>query len=253
MYYAQYLSDFDFICTTKLYRRENARLKRTSFTLIELMIVIAIIAVLAQMLIPVFRMAKERSMELECLLNIRQINSAITLYSEDFNYYPCGNTATFNYAEPLKSYLNQNPEGIPSIFECPCATHSIGNTVWMSYAVHPVIMPDFTQNQKKFWRVGQIKRISEIFSIMESCQTVNSHCYPTLKSIPRIFYTAKENSKNKLIFGNFDSHDMDCVDTNAGWPRFRHRFRTATTGFFDGHVGTTRINTMVHGNVKTNY
>lgn len=57
--------------------------KRYGFTLIELLVVIAIIAILAAILFPVFLRAKSKARESQCLENLRQIGSALSLYLQD--------------------------------------------------------------------------------------------------------------------------------------------------------------------------
>jgi prepilin-type N-terminal cleavage/methylation domain-containing protein len=60
-------------------------MKRNGFTLIELLVVIAIIAVLAAVLFPVFASVQEKARQATCANNLRQIGSAITLYTEDWD------------------------------------------------------------------------------------------------------------------------------------------------------------------------
>ena len=61
--------------------------KTVCFTLIELLIVIAIIAILAGMLLPALNAARERGRSSYCIGNLRQLGQEILLYCNDFNEY----------------------------------------------------------------------------------------------------------------------------------------------------------------------
>lgn len=54
-----------------------------AFTLIELLVVIAIIAILAAILFPVFAQAREQARKISCLSNIKQLGTAIAMYTQD--------------------------------------------------------------------------------------------------------------------------------------------------------------------------
>ena len=58
--------------------------RRRSFTLIELLIVIAIIAILASMLLPALNQARERAKSISCVGKLRQIGQAANLYVGDY-------------------------------------------------------------------------------------------------------------------------------------------------------------------------
>jgi len=56
---------------------------RRAFTLVELLVCIAILAVLAGILLPVFLTAKRKALEAQCIQGMRQIGVAVDLYKDD--------------------------------------------------------------------------------------------------------------------------------------------------------------------------
>ena len=57
------------------------------FTLIELLIVVAIIAILAGMLLPALNKARERAKTMSCVSNKKQLMTGVSLYLSDNDEY----------------------------------------------------------------------------------------------------------------------------------------------------------------------
>jgi len=56
-----------------------------AFTLVELLVVIAVIGILAALLLPTLARSKERAKRIQCLNNLRQVNLSLRLYADSNN------------------------------------------------------------------------------------------------------------------------------------------------------------------------
>ena len=71
------------------------------FTLVELLVVMAVIALLAAMLFPAFASARGAARKAVCLSNLRQLGMAVSLYSQDYDdFYPYGADPSDGYTSP---------------------------------------------------------------------------------------------------------------------------------------------------------
>ncbi|MDX1934109.1 MAG: DUF1559 domain-containing protein [Capsulimonadales bacterium] len=104
--------------TSSLRLRASRSRAGAAFTLIELLVVIAIIAILAAILFPVFAQAREKARQTSCLSNMKQMNTAVMMYVQDYDErFP--NPAMFcnRVANPLNA--NDTPGGSAGIGRWP--------------------------------------------------------------------------------------------------------------------------------------
>ncbi len=92
------------------------------FTLIELLIVIAILAILISVLLPALNKAIQSGLAKSCQSNMKQQGVAIHLYAEDnVGHYPvCDVSQPGYYAVPLNSYMGISGKTVEGSFNPRC-------------------------------------------------------------------------------------------------------------------------------------
>lgn len=143
----------------------------SAFTLIELLFVVAIIAMLAAILLPTLLKAKQNAYRIVCLGNQKQINNGFQFYRDSYNeYFP------FSVFYPTPSVdlwwsavLSINVQEHPKIYSCPADTEKTPGKYM--YGINKSITSRGYPAAPYFYapplKICEVKKASKTFVIMD--------------------------------------------------------------------------------------
>ena len=206
-------------------RRSPASEVRGGFTLVELLVVLAVIALLAALLLPALSKAKESARATQCLNQMRQLGMAVRLYAdENGDTFPRSEHSAFangelpwerSIAPLLGSSTTAWTNLLTGLYHCPSDKRT---TPW-SYGlnVYYELGPDDDYTGKpQTWR-----RLTQV-----------PHPSATLLS-------AENNSSADHLMPEFWYSQADAVDLAST----RHKGRANYT-FADGHASLLLLNSV---------
>ncbi len=220
--------------------RKQAKVQRRAFTLIELLIVIAIISLLAAILFPAFSRARENARRSSCQSNLKQIGMAHIQYTQDYDerVIRCDDQGNprHHYAELLMPYIKSE-----QVFRCPSAAGSSTecipfNRFPLSYTLNSVY-----ESTPSRWMFRAINTIS-LAAVEDPVRTVfagdgqnqtsgSDYCYQVISS--PAFSAGPPQTFGASSQGLFVGRHLE----------------TANWAFMDGHVKAIRVNKMLELNM----
>jgi len=115
--------------------------RKTFFTLVELLMVISIIAIMAAILLPVLGKIKNKVKSTACTNNVKQLVLAANLYSNDFNDYVIPTQWGTTYWNSLLTDFQYIPKkkNDSHVFYCPEAKPHNESTYGTDYSLNPCV------------------------------------------------------------------------------------------------------------------
>ena len=140
------------------------------FSLMEILVVIAIVALLVSLLLPALRQAHSVARTVQCMNHLKQFATAVHLYGDDYQHYPyCQIIGDYDFTYKLSEYISSTANNYSEalggfnkrspVIQCPSAAVQDDRFLRQNYAANQHVMISFDQ-----WFNGQVGKPASQFA-----------------------------------------------------------------------------------------
>lgn len=228
---------------------------KKAFTLVEILVVVAIIAILAGILFPVFARAREGARRSSCQSNLKQLGLGVAQYVQDYNNkYPVledsGDGGMFSTGTPLalsnkKTWADRILPYIKNrqVFHCPSVGRPKTGEIdqyshygFTAYTERSCNGDLRFAGRKGIMKQSEIRRPSEVIMMSDYREG-----YPHVAGVWALSETCFTEASYIVTPGSYVSNASETAMCDAGqdcssWPVDGRHLEGANYLFFDGHV-----------------
>ncbi len=215
---------------------------KKSFTLIELLIVIAIIGILASMLLPALSNARETAKRINCTSNMKQMGSATAMYAGDFNdWLPLAAAPNCNWVDGTSRYIGNGawnygwvstPKFTQKVYQCTSGETQID--YGLNYAYNKLVGNLYdAQSMYGPEKMGAAKRPSEAVTVLDGANKAHT---PGGHNFNPDYVTGVgfRPSSTYVDWRHGTGTNMLFVDGHTGWTKYPWNLTSYAIGWAGG-------------------